>query len=103
MEPPLQEGATMIESAIVKFSSKRRSNLLKLQGDDTPCFICGKAVRTQRYWARFSDGGLAIASDEYADRPENIGGDMGCYPVGPECYRRLPDEVKMLVKRFEDD
>jgi len=89
----------MIESATVQFSPYRRRNQLKLEGDDIPCFICGKAVRAQQYWARFSGGGSTIASDDYADRPENIGGDMGCYPIGPECYRRLPVEVKMLVKR----
>lgn len=54
------------------------------------CAVCGTVCPNPAYLGRFIGGSLdTVATDEEADRPENQAGDMGCYPVGPECAKRL--------------
>ena len=55
-----------------------------------PCALCGKECPNPTHLVRFVEGGLStVATDEYADRPENQPGDMGGYPVGPACARKI--------------
>ncbi len=52
-----------------------------------PCACCGKPVKTatERYFAHVVDGGSAWGGE--GDTGD--GGDMGWYPIGPSCAKRL--------------
>jgi len=61
--------------------------------DEDPCVICGKPVKRTgkvRRWLRVVDGGKRFASpdEEVEER-----GDMGCFLVGPGCWRRYRQEL----------
>lgn len=59
-----------------------------------PCALCGKACPNPTHRVRFIEGGLStVATGEYADLPENGPGDMGYYPVGPGCMRKIKKTV----------
>lgn len=58
------------------------------KGKDNPCILCGRYVKKpEKYMARLCDGGSNFA-------PVNIEidwkNDMGYYPIGPECQKKLP-------------
>lgn len=56
-------------------------------GDAYPCVVCGTPIPTPEYEVRLVDGGASLAlPDEVVDAR----GDMGLYPIGPECRRRIP-------------
>ena len=66
-------------------------------GTNYPCCICGKEVKNKNWnkglhW--FDGGDLLTDFDEF---PEDLkkrdsrfseGGDLLCYPVGPDCYKK---------------
>jgi hypothetical protein len=54
-----------------------------------PCYVCGRPVKVgpKTMWLRIvSGGGMAAEPGEEVDER----GDMGCFPVGPECLRSQP-------------
>lgn len=55
-----------------------------MQGDD-PCFLCGKATRGERFVHLARYGGALVSEDETLNEAE----DMGYFPVGPECAKKL--------------
>ena len=64
-------------------------------GCDWNCQLCGKPLNTTRKttgWVRLPNGDDAWPYDEElpAELLEDIEDDMGCYPVGPECVKKLP-------------
>lgn len=79
-----------------EFSPRLFENRQRVTGMGWPCFICGKAIKseTARYWVR-TYGGLQICTDEYAEA--HLGGDSGSYPIGADCRRKLPEHVRHLV------
>lgn len=53
------------------------------------CVLCGRVCQTPSRYVRCYLGVDTVCTDEFADRPENQSGDMGCYPVGPECIKKI--------------
>lgn len=60
-------------------------------GDAYPCIVCGLPVPYPRFMVHvIKGGGVALhAADENAYQPD--GGDLGLYPIGPECRKRYPE------------
>lgn len=59
-----------------------------------PCAICGKPVKTSRYWVHIVDGGGVVLHPDDEDKYSAAGepsADCGCWPVGPDCLRKNPD------------
>lgn len=66
------------------------------------CALCQKDMKTppgESQYLHFVDGGSAILAVADEDRYQALSakqpggqfaGEMGCYPVGPECARKLP-------------
>lgn len=53
---------------------------------DTPCVCCGKATRGERWVHLAGYGGQFVTEDEPVDETE----DLGWFPIGPECAKKLP-------------
>jgi YHS domain-containing protein len=69
-----------------------------------PCAVCGKAVdQSKPHWAAYIHGGGAyfVTDEEYealnAD-PRSAAGQMGSYPVGPECRKAHPEIQPYLTR-----
>lgn len=67
--------------------------------DTQPCAICGRAVTSAR--AKFVHifyGNLVVTEEEanliYDE--EGNGGDLGFFPVGPDCLKKHPELQKYL-------
>ena len=61
-------------------------------GGSHPCFMCGRKINTSRPFFEIYYGGMGTIRREYdAYDPTIDGDDMGCYEIGPECRKRLPD------------
>jgi hypothetical protein len=68
-------------------------------GDDPPCVVCGKGIKSANYkmvhmfWSTH-----LVTADEAVEiiAREGDGGDMGGYPIGPNCLRQHP-ELKAYV------
>jgi len=78
------------------FSGARYHELsLKCREGQSPCAHCGRPcddASPKTEWAHVVGGGAEFASKEEhdADGPsDDGGGDMGCFPVGPGCVRKL--------------
>ena len=61
-----------------------------------PCAVCGKAIDTTRpHWrASFHCGGWTAVTEEEREalnQQGRDGEDMGTWPVGPDCRKRLPE------------
>jgi hypothetical protein len=72
------------------------------KGDESPCLICGRGIKrgTKALWVHLHDGGSSIVTEaEAAERNAKgeAGGDMGAYPIGPDCYRRNRDALAPYV------
>lgn len=86
--------------------SGRNTKRRRGQPDAYPCAFCGKACPNPARLVRCSDGTIdVVATDEYADRPENRSGDMGGYPIGLGCLRKIkraldPDTFARFFKGF---
>lgn len=61
------------------------------------CIFCGRdaSLKGNSFGIWISEGGsAAIHPDDYATYPHN-GGDMGWFPVGAECIKRVPEEFRL--------
>lgn len=55
-----------------------------------PCVLCGKGVKnTDAPRARVTGGGNAFAAADEAASDDLGPGDMGWFPVGPDCAKKL--------------
>jgi hypothetical protein len=65
--------------------------------DGRECIFCGRnASRNGNSDGVYvsGGGGLIVHPDDYATYPHN-GGDMGWFPVGAECIKRVPEEFRL--------
>lgn len=68
--------------------SKRDERANQQSHGDNPCIICGRYVKKpSKYSARLCDGGSNFAPVDIEIDWRN---DMGFYPIGPECRKKLP-------------
>jgi hypothetical protein len=73
---------------VFKYRSKNYSrNSEQAMGDHLPCVLCGKPVEVVKYEVHLHHGGSALVTEEEAAQLDDAG-DMGCYPLGQNCYRR---------------
>ena len=66
---------------------KYDENKTRCRDGSTACGYCGRAVKDS--WkdaVRVVDGGARFAT---RDEPAEEAGDMGCFPIGPDCARKL--------------
>lgn len=64
----------------------------RCKGDEAPCGFCGKpVVEPWPYMVRIVDGGSRFATKRefYDDDPVSAAGDLGAYPVGSACAKKL--------------
>lgn len=72
-------------------------------GQHLPCVLCGKAIlRNSSIHARVLDGGARFATEEEAKSVAEYSGDMGWYPVGPECARKLRSAGVFLAEMVDE-
>ena len=72
-------------------------NQEKCTGDDYPCAVCGKPVKTPKYMVRVVGGGGMIGTD--ADAEVDLSADLGYYPIGQDCLRNNPVLRDFAVKQ----
>lgn len=62
-----------------------------VSGDGDPCAICGREVKRAKtaHYIRMGRGGSHAVTNEEADA--NLGEDLGCQPIGPDCWRKYPE------------
>lgn len=74
-----------------------------------PCIVCGRAINMDRpHWMVYVHGGgsVIVTETEHTEMNRaNERGDLGCYPIGPECLRKHPDikPYAIRVKPWEPD
>ena len=88
-------------------SHKRRTprRTGRWRADSTPCYICAEPIREERIKHMLHihcGGGVAVTEAEAKalNASGEEGGDMGCFPIGPDCLRQHP-ELKPYVIRWE--
>ena len=91
---PTQDDPRWLDLTPFKVSGDQfaRNEGIYREGCDDNCRLCGKPLNTTRKttgWVRLPCGDDAWPYDEElpADFERD---DMGCYPVGPECVKKLP-------------
>ncbi len=64
--------------------------------DGEPCLFCGRKVRVGQgtVMAHLIDGGANLASIEDDAEPNS---DLGFFPVGSDCAKRLPPSYRFYV------
>lgn len=61
----------------------------------TPCLLCGKAVNDhESVFVELGDGGSNIIVPGLQDED---GGSIGCFPIGPQCIRKIPKRFHVLT------
>lgn len=63
-----------------------------------PCVVCGLPVARPRFYVHMIEGGGVALHPDFEATWVADGGDMGLYPVGPECLRRHPELKPYLHK-----
>ncbi len=80
---------------VIDFASVREATKVKfvhgLPGKGYPCALCGKPCPNPTTMVHFTGGALDLACTEEYSHPD--GGDMGCYPIGPGCLRKVKKVV----------
>jgi hypothetical protein len=51
------------------------------------CFLCGKPLKEEKYFVHLLTNGNLVSTPDEFDENE----DMGCFPIGSECRKRLPN------------
>lgn len=78
----------MNKYTVLPFSGpKFNANQKKLK-DETPCAICGKAVKFPYQHSAVVVGGGDWAVDEKEAADESDAGYMGVWGIGPDCHRK---------------
>lgn len=84
----------------VRDKNERQQRSYKYQYVE-PCFVCGRMVRDDKYdgcwFVHQTVGGGVLRVDVEAMEDD----DMGWFPVGPECQKRVPKgfKQKWITKR----
>lgn len=67
-----------------------------------PCLICGLPIKDPKT-ARYVEVDTSMSA--IVGEPENGPDSQGAFPVGPECWRKLPAEVRKAGGRvkFQDE
>lgn len=55
-----------------------------------PCIVCGRSVKKPTRMVHLSDGGTYLVTEEEAKQMSDRG-DMGMWPIGPDCYHNNPE------------
>ena len=59
--------------------------------DFYPCIVCGRPVKSANpKMLRIVEGGFHTVLPEFQAEYDRDPGDMGLYPIGPDCLRRNP-------------
>lgn len=62
-------------------------------GNSLPCGLCGRHVENPKWAIHIHGGGqYAVTEEEAATMPSNE--DLGCYPIGTECAKKIPRKYK---------
>ena len=63
------------------------------------CFLCGRGVKMHKRtaWVELFEGGSLLADQSVKDANQSDSGYMGCYPIGPNCKRKLPPSVPFTM------
>jgi hypothetical protein len=78
-------------------TSQYHKNAERVNGEKTPCAICGRAVNTdssRTAWIHVHNGGASIVTEAEAKALNDAGreaADMCFYPVGSDCLKRHPE------------
>lgn len=67
-----------------------------VSSDIGPCVVCGREVKTARYFVHEHNGGGLAVTEEEAEQMDEYADDMGLQPIGPDCLRKHP-ELKPYV------
>jgi hypothetical protein len=67
---------------------KFNENQNRLKDDETPCAICGKAVKYPYKHSATVVGGGDWARNEVEAADESDPGYMGVWGIGPDCHRK---------------
>jgi len=72
-------------------------NSERVRGDTWPCVICGLPIHNLAgvKWITVINGGGDFGP---ADSDMNHPGYMGCFPIGPECYRKHKTELDKFLQ-----
>lgn len=95
----------LLPPLVNSMSKKYEQNERQCGTDDLPCIICGKPVknafnRPETKWLRAGGGSLETIIDP--NSPED-GGEMGCWPIGPDCLRKNPQFKPYLTPNGTED
>ena len=83
------DGLGLPELNLADGEQRERNASRAEQNDREPCMVCGRGVADPlRHQIHMTGGGhlLPIDRDDLYEHPDS----MGCYPVGPECAKKLP-------------
>lgn len=74
----------------IKRSPNYDRNERRCTDDDWPCYICGTPVKPlSAHWVHIGGGGLMAVTK--AEAKADPSGDMGCFPIGPHCWKKHPE------------
>ncbi len=82
----------MTDTIPAPFSGSRYDlNASRTKASEDPCAICGKGIKPSnpRHWVHVIRGGAVFAPIAQVEEIDPAG-DMGWYPIGTECARKLP-------------
>lgn len=89
------ESDTMEAPEVVEW----KGNVMSSHYDDCDdqCFLCCRPVRSESKgtrWIHIVEGGGLLARVGADDTQFDAAGDMGWFPVGPRCARKIPAAFK---------
>lgn len=76
---------------IIERSPDRAKNAARVKGEREPCYVCGRAVSTEKndfYWIEVGGGGHDALLPQEVDAGDP--GYLGCHPVGADCLKKQP-------------
>ena len=75
----------------IPWSDKREDNLERYGDDINSCLICGKPIKTIKYWLNTVEGPDMIYNDVTDEDLEANGlTSQGAFPIGRSCKKKLP-------------
>ena len=85
-------GATIPEAWLVEWRARPPSEEWRC---GARCHFCDKAIRDAgaAVYVRMTTAGELVTEDE----PLEAGEDQGCFPVGPECARKVPPSYRIRL------
>lgn len=72
------------------YSENYDINDLKANGDKPQCVVCAKNINEKTAkWVELIDFGVTVMLEGVEPMEHDGGTSIGCFPVGPDCYRKL--------------